>query len=95
MQAGYFGVGRGIIWLDDLECTGNETRLVDCNDGDVGDANCRHNDDANVICPGITCMLSPLLSWYPARHIYMLMVSLFIRCNMRCEIWAQPAELPR
>ena len=24
-----------------------------------------------------------------------LMVSLFIRCTMRCEIWAQPAELPR
>ena len=22
-------------------------------------------------------------------------VSLFIRCTMRCEIWAQPAELPR
>ena len=24
-----------------------------------------------------------------------LIVSLFIRCTMRCEIWAQPAELPR
>ena len=23
-----------------------------------------------------------------------LIVSLFIRCTMRCEIWAQPAELP-
>ena len=23
------------------------------------------------------------------------MVSVFIRCTMRCEIWAQPAELPR
>ena len=29
-------------------------------------------------------------------HVYTeLMVSLFIRCTMRCEIWAQPAELPR
>ena len=26
-------------------------------------------------------------------HIRMYM--LFIRCTMRCEIWAQPAELPR
>ena len=24
-----------------------------------------------------------------------LMVSLFIRCTMRCDIWAQPVELPR
>ena len=23
-----------------------------------------------------------------------LVVSLFIRCTMRCEIWAHPAELP-
>ena len=23
-----------------------------------------------------------------------VIVSLFIRCTMRCEIWAQPAELP-
>ena len=28
-------------------------------------------------------------------HVYTCMVSLFIRCTMRCEIWAQPAELPR
>ena len=28
-------------------------------------------------------------------RIHELMVSLFIRCTMRCEIWAQPAELPR
>ena len=27
------------------------------------------------------------------KNMYMLMVSLFIRCTMRCEIWAQPAEL--
>ena len=25
--------------------------------------------------------------------VYMLMVSLFIRCTMRCEIWAQPASV--
>ena len=27
-------------------------------------------------------------------HVHVLIVSLFIRCTMRCEIWAQPAELP-
>ena len=27
-------------------------------------------------------------------YMYMLRVSLFIRCTVRCEIWAQPAELP-
>ena len=33
---------------------------------------------------------------YPGLLLHTeLMVSLFIRCTMRCEIWAQPAELPR
>ena len=33
--------------------------------------------------------------WEQSKQSYMweLMVSLFIRCTMRCEIWAQPAEL--
>ena len=32
----------------------------------------------------------------PHVHVHTeLMVSLFIGCTMRCEIWAQPAELPR
>ena len=33
---------------------------------------------------------------YPGLLLHTeFMVSLFIRCTMRCEIWAQPAELPR
>ena len=33
---------------------------------------------------------------YPGLLLHTeLMVSLSIRCTMRCEIWAQPAELPR
>ena len=32
---------------------------------------------------------------YPGLLLHTeLMVSLFISCTMRCEIWAQPAELP-
>ena len=37
-------------------------------------------------------------SYPPSGKLYihcMYMVSLFIRCTMRCEIWAQPAVLPR
>ena len=32
---------------------------------------------------------------YPGLFLHTeLLVSLFIRCTMSCEIWAQPAELP-
>jgi len=51
----HFGQGTGPILLDDLLCTGRETRLIDCPSGGVGNFdNCNgHADDAGVQCqPG-------------------------------------------
>lgn len=44
--------GQGIIWLDDVQCTGSETSLAQCrgNSFDIGFANCGHSEDARVIC---------------------------------------------
>ena len=43
----------------------------------------------------LVCLRQPWLSYSRIVHAHTeLMVSLFIRCTMRCEIWAQPAELP-
>ena len=52
--------GTGQILLDDLRCTGSESRLIDCSHSGVGNHNCDHTDDAGVRCvPGIykTCIL--------------------------------------
>ena len=47
-------VGRGIgpIYLDDVLCTGNETRLAECRHQGVASHDCSHSEDAGVICPG-------------------------------------------
>lgn len=44
--------GQGIIWLDDVQCTGSETSLAQCRrtSFDIGFANCGHSEDARVIC---------------------------------------------
>ena len=45
-----FGVGVGNIYLDDVGCEGTETNLTQCSHRGVGISNCRHTEDAGVIC---------------------------------------------
>ena len=45
-----FGEGCGQIWLDNVNCSGVETRLNQCNHRGWGIQNCYHSRDAGVIC---------------------------------------------
>ena len=45
-----YGQGTGPIYLDDVSCTGTESRLVDCRY--TANHNCRHSEDASVSCRG-------------------------------------------
>ncbi|MGH0144772.1 UNVERIFIED_CONTAM: hypothetical protein FKN15_004171 [Acipenser sinensis] len=46
----YFGEGKGPIHIDNVKCTGNERSLADCIKQPIGMHNCRHSEDAGVIC---------------------------------------------
>ena len=48
--ASHFGEGTGPILLDNLQCTGTETRLIDCPHNGVGMHNCFPGEDAGVVC---------------------------------------------
>ena len=47
-----FGSGASSqpIWLDDVACSGSESRLIDCSHAGVGNENCVHSEDVGIIC---------------------------------------------
>ena len=47
----FFGRGFGPISLDEVQCTGSESSLLNCSQDRSHD--CSHNEDAGVICIGV------------------------------------------
>lgn len=45
--------GQGVlhaIHLDNVECNGNESSLLDCTHAGVGNEDCNHHEDVGIIC---------------------------------------------
>lgn len=51
-----FGRGHGVIWLDTLNCTGNESSILECEHGEFGNIRrCSHYSDNGVMCGIVPC----------------------------------------
>uniref|UniRef100_K7FHA6 Soluble scavenger receptor cysteine-rich domain-containing protein SSC5D n=1 Tax=Pelodiscus sinensis TaxID=13735 RepID=K7FHA6_PELSI len=48
--AAHFGQGSDIILLDEVQCTGTEAGLEECQARPWGEHNCNHGEDASVVC---------------------------------------------
>ena len=52
-----YGSGSGQIWLDDLNCKGNETSIIECPHRGIGSHNCGHGEDIGVVCTRSTLFI--------------------------------------
>lgn len=50
LRSAAYGQGTGVIWMDDVDCTGNEKSIFQCRHKGWGMGNCDHGKDASVIC---------------------------------------------
>ncbi|XP_072273478.1 scavenger receptor cysteine-rich type 1 protein M130 isoform X3 [Pyxicephalus adspersus] len=50
VKAASFGPGSGRIWLSHVKCVGDESKLWSCQRRMWGSGQCKHQDDAGVIC---------------------------------------------
>ena len=55
-----FTNGVGQIWLDNVQCAGTETRLIDCPANPIGNHNCGHIEDAGVTCQSGKNYMQPM-----------------------------------
>ncbi|XP_036416787.1 deleted in malignant brain tumors 1 protein-like [Colossoma macropomum] len=50
LSKAHFGPGSGIIWMNDVDCSGSEATVKNCKSAGWSRNDCVHSNDAGVIC---------------------------------------------
>uniref|UniRef100_A0A671EVP6 SRCR domain-containing protein n=1 Tax=Rhinolophus ferrumequinum TaxID=59479 RepID=A0A671EVP6_RHIFE len=92
LGSSHFGEGVGDIFLDDVQCQGDEATLGQCWHLGLSIHNCGHREDAGVVCSGSrACFLPrliPISISVSSKKTFLFLISRF-----RMEMWVAPQDL--
>ncbi|KAL8187235.1 UNVERIFIED_CONTAM: hypothetical protein K2H54_040693 [Gekko kuhli] len=83
----HYREGSGDILLDEVQCWGNETTLEECSHAGWGVHDCRHKEDASVICSGIPFTTENPVSSALARSSSIRLADGNGSCEGRVEVY--------
>ncbi|NXA57408.1 DMBT1 protein, partial [Nothocercus julius] len=90
----HFSPGSGKIFLDDVQCHGNESYLWQCSHSGWSAHNCGHNEDASVLCSGLhilginkTDLYLPICALVSGDQPQLQLVHGGARCAGRVEVY--------
>ena len=75
------------IWLDNVNCTGNETSIIHCNHSKWGEHDCDHSNDIGIVCGYKSCY-DWLKAGYNKSGIYAIRVhynTFRVYCDMETD----------
>ena len=75
-----FDVNQVHYWLDDVECTGNESYLIDCQHGPLGVHDCAKHERVAIICKFIWYHYVPNCN-YTHHHIQAMALNAMSQLN--------------
>ncbi|XP_063044432.1 deleted in malignant brain tumors 1 protein [Engraulis encrasicolus] len=96
VKEAHFGMGKGMILMDDVGCSGDEKSLTDC--PFKGYSNCNHGEDAGVVCSGSSQSLNisnidPSIQNYcknrPIVNAPIRLVDGLSNCSGRVEVYVR------
>uniref|UniRef100_A0A3Q3EHH7 Soluble scavenger receptor cysteine-rich domain-containing protein SSC5D n=1 Tax=Labrus bergylta TaxID=56723 RepID=A0A3Q3EHH7_9LABR len=72
-----FGEGADPILLDNVACSGSERSLTACQFSEMGKHNCKHSEDAGVVCSGKNLFVTNVLK----NQVCFLKSTCFCHCG--------------
>ena len=88
---GYFGMGYGAIYLDEVNCKGTETILAECPSNGWFNHDCGHEEDAGVVCDNLEGNLYTKTTCFPIHRQLKSVICFYDKIMTRFS----PQSLPK